>query len=128
LYASVPDLKDGAGRNPDQINTLLENYVAGENNNGADVEKVTRARRLSPTEFTFHPQLGYITLTRKLQNDEVLAVAYEYTINGQRKVVGELSNAYGSLPDESVIFLKLLRPRKVAIRDANNRIIPTWDL
>lgn len=128
LYASMPDLKDGAGRNPDQINTLLENYFAGESNNGTDFEKVTRARRLSPTEFTFHPQLGYITLTRKLQNDEVLAVAYEYTINGQRKVVGELSNAYGSLPDESVIFLKLLRPRKVAIRDANNRIIPTWDL
>src|SRR5688500_5638835 len=66
-------------RNPDDINTQLENYFAGENNNGIDFEKITGARKLSPTEYTFHQQLGYITLTRKLQNDEAIAVAYEYT-------------------------------------------------
>ncbi len=96
--------------------------------NGTDYEKITSARKLSPTEYTVHPQLGYITLTRKLQNDEALAVAYEYTYNGRPYKVGELSEDYANLKDNEIVFLKLLRPRKVAIRDANKRIIPTWDL
>jgi cell surface protein SprA len=109
----------------DSIDSQLQgfNFVAG-----TDYEKMTRARKLAPTEYTFHPQLGYITLTRKLQNDEALAVAYEYTYNGRAYKVGELSEDYASLPDEASIFLKLLRPRKVAIRDQAKRIIPTWDL
>lgn len=124
LFATV----EGFSRNPDNINTVLEDYFAGENNNGTDFEKITGARRLSPTEFTYHPQLGYITLTRKLQNDEALAVAYEYTSGTGRYRVGELTDDYDGLQDEDVIFLKLLRPRKVSIRDQSERIIPTWDL
>ncbi|WP_267294550.1 T9SS outer membrane translocon Sov/SprA [Parachryseolinea silvisoli] len=96
--------------------------------NGTDYEKITGARKLAPTEFTYHQQLGYITLTRKLQNDEVLAVAYEYTYNGRAYKVGELSEDYSDLRDDDVILLKMLRPRKVAIRDQQRRIIPTWDL
>ncbi|RAW03505.1 cell surface protein SprA [Pseudochryseolinea flava] len=96
--------------------------------NEFDYEKINGARKLSPTEFTFHPQLGYITLSRKLQNDEVLAVAYEYTYNGQVRTVGQLSDQYGKLDDEQSIFLKLLRPRRPAIRDNQSRIFPTWDL
>lgn len=124
LYANVKSFS----RDPDDINTILEGYFNGENNNGTDFEKITGARRLSPTEFTVHPQLGYITLTRKLQNDEALAVAYEYTAGTGRYRVGELTDDYDGLQDEDVIFLKLLRPRKVSIRDQNDRIIPTWDL
>jgi cell surface protein SprA len=116
---------DAAARNPDGINTTLEGRGLV---NGTDFEKITGARKLSQTEFTFHPQLGYVTLTRKLQNDEVLAVAYEYTYNGRAYKVGEMTEDYGSLRDEDVIFLKLLRPRKVAIRDQFKKIIPTWDL
>lgn len=125
LYATV---KGYGNRDPDEINTILEDYFAGENNNGTDFEKITGSRRLSPTEYTVHQQLGYITLTRKLQNDEALAVAYEYTANGRSFKVGETSEDYGDLGDEEVIFLKLLRPRKVSIRDQNDKIIPTWDL
>jgi len=115
-------------RNPDDINNTLEGFFAGDNNNGTDFEKITGARRLSPTEFTVHPQLGYITLTRKLQNDEALAVAYEYTAGTGRYRVGELTDDYDGLQDEDVIFLKLLRPRKVSIRDQRDQIVPTWDL
>jgi cell surface protein SprA len=115
-------------RNPDNINTELETFFAGDKNNGTDFEKITGARKLSPTEFTFHQQLGYITLTRKLQNDEAIAVAYEYTAGGRPYKVGELSEDYGTLEDEEVIFLKLLRPRKISIRDERDRIIPSWDL
>jgi len=96
--------------------------------NGTDYEKITGARKLASTEYTFHQQLGYITLTRKLQNDEALAVAYEYTYNGRSYKVGELSEDYASLKDNEIVFLKLLRPRKISIRDANREIIPTWDL
>jgi cell surface protein SprA len=134
LYQRILDrfpLERGANRDADQVNAILENEIfAGGNqsSNGREFEKITGARRLNPTEFTFHRQLGYITLTRKLQNDEALAVAYEYTYNGRSYKVGELSEDYSNLEDEDVVFLKLLRPRKIAIKDENNNIIPTWQL
>lgn len=117
------DFLKGTSRVPDNINSDLTGFK-----NGVDYEKITGARKLNPTEYTFHSQLGYITLTRKLQNDEALAVAYEYTYQGQVYKVGELSEDYASLEDEELIFLKLLRPRKISIRDENNKFIPTWDL
>jgi cell surface protein SprA len=131
LYAQIIakfPLERGTQRDADAVNQELESLFAGDNNNGLDFEKITGARKLSQTEFTYHRQLGYITLTRKLQNDEAIAVAYEYTYNGRSFRVGELSEDYSSLRDEDVVFLKLLRPRKISIRDQNNRIIPTWDL
>ncbi|MEQ8424390.1 MAG: cell surface protein SprA, partial [Cyclobacteriaceae bacterium] len=69
-------LLGGISANSDQINEALEGLQLV---NGTDFEKITSARKLSPTEFTFNNQLGYITLQRKLQNDEALAVAFEYT-------------------------------------------------
>lgn len=87
-----------------------------------DFEVVTSARKLSEKEYTFNSELGYLTLNRKLQNDEVLAVAFEYTYNGQRYQVGELTEDYQSRPDDQVIFLKMLRPGKI------NTEVPTWDL
>lgn len=115
-------------RNIDDVTAGLDALFAGESNSGTDYEKITGARRLGPTEFTFQRQLGYITLSRKLQNDEALAVAYEYTYNGRAYKVGELSEDYSSLKDEEAVFLKMLRPRKVSIRDQAGKIIPTWDL
>lgn len=44
--------------------------------------KLTYARKLTDKEYTLHPQLGYISLNYPLNNDEVLAVAYQYTVNG----------------------------------------------
>jgi len=91
---------------------------------GSDYEKINGARKLAPTEFTFHKQLGYITLARKLQNDEAIAVAYEYTYNGRSYKVGELSEDYANLRDDEVIFLKLLRHRSLS----TTLRLPTWDL
>jgi len=129
LFASVKTVnRDALG-----INDEMENlYGSGTLVNGTDFEKMAQARKLAPTEFTYHKQLGYITLTRKLQNDEALAVAYEYTYSngpGGSFKVGELSEDYANLKDDEVIFLKMLRPRKVSIRDPlTKEIIPTWDL
>ncbi|RKS00774.1 protein involved in gliding motility SprA [Flavobacterium sp. 102] len=56
---------------------------------GTDYSKLENARKLMPNEFTFHPQLGYVSLQQRLANDEVLAVAYQYTIGDQVYQVGE---------------------------------------
>ncbi|WP_339835488.1 cell surface protein SprA, partial [uncultured Flavobacterium sp.] len=40
---------------------------------GQDYVKLENARKLSANEFTFHPQLGYVSLNQRLSNDEVLA-------------------------------------------------------
>lgn len=89
---------------------------------GVDFEQVSGARRLADTEFIFHRELGYVSLTRRLQNDEVLAVSFEYTFNGQVFKVGELSEDYQNRPENELIFLKMLRPARININ------IPTWDL
>jgi len=95
---------------------------------GTDFEKITSTRKLATSEYFINKELGYITLQRKLQNDEALAVAYEYTYNGRVYKVGELSEEYSNLDESDVIFMKLLRPRKINIKDKAGKIIPTWNL
>ena len=58
---------------------------------GIHYERVGNARRLAPTEFTYNDRLGFISLRQSLNNAEVLAVAYEYTLNGETYQVGTLS-------------------------------------
>ena len=50
------------------------------------------ARKLNSNEFKLHPQLGYISLNQRLSNDEVLAVAFQYTYRGKVYQVGEFAN------------------------------------
>lgn len=59
---------------------------------GQDYSKLENARKLNPNEYTYNPQLGYISLQQRLANDEVLAVAYQYTIGDQVYQVGEFGN------------------------------------
>lgn len=61
-------------------------------NEGQDYSKLENARKLTPNEYTFHPQLGYLSLQQRLANDEVLAVAYQYTIGEKVYQVGEFAN------------------------------------
>ncbi|MDH6601737.1 cell surface protein SprA [Myroides gitamensis] len=63
---------------------------------GLDYARLESARKLSPNEFTFHPQLGYISLQQRLSNDEVLAVAFQYTIGDKVYQVGEFGTDGGS--------------------------------
>ena len=122
LVSNVPASSDG-------INDQLENLFPGKPFiNGTDFEKITSARKLAATEFTYHKELGYITLQRKLQNDEAVAVAFEYTYNGRVYKVGELSEDYSNKAEKDVVFLKMLRPRKIATKDNTGKILPTWNL
>ncbi|QHT71910.1 cell surface protein SprA [Rhodocytophaga rosea] len=89
---------------------------------GEDYELIRASRRLSETEFVFNAQLGYISLNTPLRNDEVLAVAYEYTYQGRKYKVGELTEDYQNRTEDEVIILKLLRPSTVRVD------LPTWNL
>jgi len=87
---------------------------------GRDYEKIENARMLNEREYTVHRQLGYISLNIALNTDEVLAVAYEYTIGGEVFRVGELSTDGISAPD--ALILKLIKGTTLSPR------LPTWNL
>ncbi len=104
---------------------------------GTDYAKLENARQLKPSEYTVNTQLGYISLNQRLSNDEVLGVAYQYTINGQVYQVGEFANDgvnannddTGEIPDTGTnsrasqnLVVKLL---KSTITNVNE---PIWDL
>ena len=57
-----------------------------------------------------------------------MAVSFEYTFQGRNYKVGELTEDYATVSEDEVIFLKLLRPRKINIDDPQGDRIPTWEL
>ncbi len=87
---------------------------------GRDYEKIENARKLTEREYTVNRQLGYISLNIALNNDEVLAVAYEYTLNGQVFKVGEFSTDGITAPD--ALILKLIKGTTLSPQ------IPAWKL
>ena len=91
---------------------------------GTDFDLLRGAKRLSEREYRFQPELGYISLITPLRNDEILAVSYEYTKDGQRHQVGELTEDYQSLEDNKVLFLKLLKSSTIR----NTLDHPMWNL
>ena len=94
-------------------NALVGNLQALGLVNGTDFFRLDNARKLSETEYTLNQQLGYISLNTPLRNDEVLAVAFEYTFNGETHRVGELREEAATLNDEDAIYLKLIRPNSI---------------
>lgn len=89
---------------------------------GRDYSVLENAIKLKQNEYTVHPQLGYISLNRRLTDSEVLAVAFEYTVSGDSKVhkVGEFSTDGIIAPDNIVV--KLLRSEIISTK------IPMWNL
>ncbi|MDR0694151.1 MAG: cell surface protein SprA [Prevotellaceae bacterium] len=102
----------------------LENvtsYLTGAGlKSGEDFEKVENARKLLSTDYTVNTQLGYISLNTALNNDEVLAVAYEYEAYGQTFIVGEISTEGVVAPQ--ALALKLLKGTNFSPQ------FPTWKL
>ncbi|TDD78592.1 T9SS outer membrane translocon Sov/SprA [Flavobacterium caseinilyticum] len=101
---------------------------------GQDYSKLENARKLNPNEYTYNPQLGYISLQQRLANDEVLAVAYQYTIGDQVYQVGEFGNdgvdatvVTGNTQSTQAIIsqsliLKMLKSNLTNVRN------PVWNL
>ena len=100
------------------VNSLLSLGLKGR----VDFEK-TFARKLNPTEYSYNPQLGFISVNIQLQPDDVLGVAYQYTNNGRVSQVGEFA---ATLPPDStnpkVLFLKMLKST------SPDPTVPLWDL
>ena len=87
---------------------------------GEHYEKVQNARKLTDSEYTYNAQLGYVSLNLPLNNDEVLAVAYEYTYKGETYTVGELST--DGVAGQDALIVKLLKST------VTNPNFKTWDL
>lgn len=122
LYQTL--LNTPGTRNSTQTQTVLNNLAGSGMAPVQEFEK-TFARKLSPTDYYFNPQIGFLSLNQPLQPDEVLGVAYQYTYNGKVYQVGEFSQ---DVPPDStgnitkVLFLKLLK----ATSQRPN--LPIWDL
>ncbi|MBR6903560.1 MAG: cell surface protein SprA, partial [Bacteroidales bacterium] len=88
---------------------------------GTDYEKVESARLLSPNEYSVNTKLGFISLNSALASDQVLAVAFQYTVIGDDKVyqVGEFSNEVAT---PNCIRVKLLKSSNL------NTKSPLWKL
>ena len=106
-------------RDVDQVTNVFDPLYPGFQI-GRDYEKIENARKLNEREFTINKQLGYISLNTALNTDEVLAVAYEYTLNGTVYKVGEFST--DGIVAPQTLVLKLLKGTTLTPR------IPTWNL
>ncbi|MCC9042661.1 cell surface protein SprA [Myroides sp. M-43] len=102
---------------------------------GKDFVRLEGARKLNANEFTFHPQLGYISLNQRLSNDEVLAVAFQYSIGDKIYQVGEFGTDGGmtvlppgdeinnpDVPRSQSLILKMLKSNLTLVGE------PVWKL
>jgi cell surface protein SprA len=85
-----------------------------------DYVRLAGARKLNPNEYTYNARLGYISLNQALNSNEVLAVAFEYTVGNTVLTVGDLTTS-GINPPKA-LFVKLLKSTNI------NPKLPTWDL
>ncbi|KQT21770.1 cell surface protein SprA [Chryseobacterium sp. Leaf404] len=125
IYGAVTSLGPGI-RNPDQTYStingqVLPNSVGGTEAYGDGEQFIynRKARRLTTSEYSFHPQLGYISLNQRLNDQQLLAVSYSYTVNGTNQVykVGEFSE------ESPVLITKLLKPNTTVKTTS-----PMWQL
>ncbi len=117
LYSSMTGAY-AAARDPNSTTSTMSS-ISGMKV-GRDYEKVENARMLSSSEYTLNEHLGYISLNTALNNNEVLAVAYQYTYRGQTYTVGELSTSGVTSP--SCLYLKMLKGTTLTPQYKN------WDL
>ena len=96
---------------------------------GTDFAKLENARKLTANDYVFNPQLGYLSLNQRLSNDEVLAVAYQYTIGDKTYQVGEFgtdgvesTQVNAGVPQTQSLILKMLKGNLASVNK------PVWNL
>ena len=107
-------------RSISMVSQALEPLAAYGIEGGQDYVKIESARKLETSEYTLNSSLGYISLRVALNSDEMVAVAYEYTYNGQVYQVGEFASDITAT--DQCLYLKLLKGTTVSPQ------LPTWDL
>jgi cell surface protein SprA len=122
LYDAVAALFPNNLRPIDKLNQTMENNFVGNGiDGGEDYETLESARKLDPSEYVLNPQLGYISLRTQLNADDILAVAYEYTVNGKTYQVGEFST--DGIESPNALLVKMLKGSSHSPALKNN-----WDL
>ncbi|MEZ4984640.1 MAG: cell surface protein SprA [Saprospiraceae bacterium] len=120
LLRQNPDVQ-----NIDQVVSVLQ--AAPYNlRQSSDFEKV-RARKLNQREYTFHPELGFLSLNIALQADQVLAVSYTYKYNGDPFQVGAFATTSDGVTadttqNSTVLVTKMLKST------TQRTDVPAWDL
>jgi len=115
-------LDSNSVRNINVVSDYLNLHPAGFVS-GIDYEKVESARKLKSNEYNFNGKLGFISLNTTINPDQVLAVAFQYTVIGLDSVVyqvGEFSDQGISPP--GCLMVKMLKSTAV------NTKHPMWDL
>jgi cell surface protein SprA len=119
LYANLATDYSGASRIRG-FNEADEVLQGEQLRSGEDYERLENAVLLSANEYTLNPELGYISLNRTLNPQDVLAVSYRYTYNGKVYQVGDLST--DGIDGQDALYLKLLKGTII------NPSLPSWDL
>ena len=102
LYQEINSL-DGV-RDIKQTNAVLADNLSSYGiHGGEDYEKIESARRPNPSEYSFNPALGILSLRSSLNPDEVIGVAYEYTQGGNTYQVGEFSTDQVQAPNALIV-------------------------
>ncbi len=112
LQADIPGV-----RSISQATTSLSNAGYQE---AIEFTELSNARKLSPNEFSYDPRLGFISLNSALNQDEVLAVSFQFTAGGKTFQVGEFSTD-GVTPPKTLI-VKMLKSTILNVK------VPMWDL
>ncbi|MFN7045554.1 MAG: cell surface protein SprA [Flavobacterium sp.] len=156
FYSVSPDSPSNNGNNKfdptniggNYLNSAIRDVATAANGfnipgmaEGIDFAKLENARKLSASEYTYHPQLGYISLNQRLANDEVLAVAYQYTIGDQVYQVGEFGTDgvdatnvdTSGVPNSQALILKLLKSNLTVDKYQVGGVgtyftMPTWNI
>ena len=116
------------------ISTLQSGILVPNVTEGFGYGKLENAKKLREgLDYKINNQLGYISLNQKLDNDEILAVAFQYTVGGEVYQVGEFANdgvqaTDVALSDNNTIInsnslvLKMLKATVSSVDE------PMWDL
>src|SRR5690606_21797449 len=89
INGSEPSLLNPATRD---VASVRQGFTGLQVNEGTDYVTLEYARRLDSGAYSLTSQLGYISSSQRLTNDGVLAVSFQFTVNGKVYQVGELSN------------------------------------
>ncbi|MBE9490308.1 MAG: cell surface protein SprA [Bacteroidetes bacterium] len=119
-----------------EVSTVQAGILVPGVNEGFDYGKLENAKKLlQRNEYSLNTQLGYISLNQRLQNDEILAVAFQFTVGNQVFQVGEFANDGVDATDVTVdpgtgnniinnnsLVLKMLKSTVTSVEE------PIWDL
>ena len=104
-------------RNIDQTASVLDGITGFVG--GVDYEKLEKARKLSPSEYTVNSALGYVSLKSSLQTDQVLAVAFEFPDPKFRALLLGRDydrNGDGTLDKQEIIYLRNIYCQNMGIK------------